>query len=124
MPYRAVPLAVWRVARLAMVGAREQVLRRGRGHQSEGSLGFLRPGGARNASALRRTRFLPPEGRRARSTAASGAQRSVETKLFPLQASLPGRVAMRGFFRLQRWFAHTELGNGFLLVARKPASRG
>ncbi len=70
---------------------------------------------------------VEPDGdaaRRAQHTAASGVERNVETKLFPLQASLPGRVAMRGFFRLQRWFAHTELGNGFLVVARKPASRG
>lgn len=59
---------------------------------------------------------------RAQQTAASGVERTVETKLFPLQASLPGRVAMRGFFRLQRWFARTELGNGLLLVARRPSS--
>jgi SAM-dependent methyltransferase len=56
---------------------------------------------------------------RAEGTAASGVERKNESRLFPLQASLPGRVTMRAFCRLQVAFAHTELGNGFLALARK-----
>ena len=59
------------------------------------------------------------EGKAAR-TAGSGVERSAETRLFPLLSSPPGRLAMRAAIRAQRWFAGTELGNGFVLEAVKP----
>ncbi len=56
---------------------------------------------------------------RARQTAQSGVERRVESRFFRLQTSRVGTLAMRGFCRLQRVFAHTELGNGFFLLAKK-----
>ncbi len=56
---------------------------------------------------------------RAKATAASGVERTVETKLWPLQTSAPGRLAMRMFCRAQDVFLDRELGNGFFAVAQK-----
>jgi len=50
----------------------------------------------------------------------SGVKRSLETRLYPAMTSLPGRLAMRAAIGMQRWFRHTELGNGFILEAVKP----
>lgn len=57
---------------------------------------------------------------RASRTAGSGVSRDVETRLFPLLSSPPGRLLMRAAARAQRWFADSELGNGFVLEAVKP----
>lgn len=57
---------------------------------------------------------------RAEGTAASGVERKHESRLFPIQASMPGRLAMRAFCRIQRAFARSELGNGLLALAHKP----
>ena len=53
------------------------------------------------------------------ATAASGVRRTMETRLYPLLTSLPGRLAMRAAIRMQRWFLQGELGNGFLLEGVK-----
>jgi SAM-dependent methyltransferase len=52
-------------------------------------------------------------------SAESGVRRSMETRLYPLITSLPGRLAMRAAIRAQRWFVDSELGNGFLLEGVK-----
>ena len=58
------------------------------------------------------------------ATAASGVERSVERRMWPLQTSLAGQLAMRTLCRLQDSFLHRELGNGFIAVARKPRTGG
>lgn len=50
----------------------------------------------------------------------SGVKRTVETRLYPLMTSLPGRLAMRAACGVQHWFRGSELGNGFVLEAVKP----
>lgn len=55
----------------------------------------------------------------ARQTAASGVERSLETRLWFLQSSRPGVWTMQAFCHLQGWFANTELGNGYLVSARR-----
>ena len=52
-------------------------------------------------------------------SAESGVRRSMETRLFPLMTSWPGRAAMRAACTAQRWFRRTEWGNGFLLQGSK-----
>ena len=49
----------------------------------------------------------------------SGVDRSFEARFYPLQASAAGELVMRGFFSLQAAFAGTDLGNGYLLVAKQ-----
>jgi SAM-dependent methyltransferase len=55
----------------------------------------------------------------AASTARSGVDRSVESRLFPAQLSLPGRLALRAALVAQEQFLQTPLGEGYLLVARR-----
>ncbi|WAT18761.1 class I SAM-dependent methyltransferase [Aurantiacibacter sp. MUD11] len=55
-------------------------------------------------------------------TAESGIERSAERRMLPILKSLPGRLAMRGFFAMQAAAAPTDLGPGYLLLARKPAA--
>lgn len=50
----------------------------------------------------------------------SGVKRTVETRLYPLMTSLPGRLTMRTACAVQHWFRGSELGNGFVLDAVKP----
>lgn len=52
-------------------------------------------------------------------TARSGIERPLETKLFPLQASWIGTKIMQASFLLQGLFAGTDLGNGYIVVARR-----
>ncbi len=52
-------------------------------------------------------------------TGESGVKRTAETRLYPLMTSFPGRLTMRLAFGVQRWFARTELGNGFVLEGVK-----
>ena len=59
---------------------------------------------------------------RTQATAASGVERSVERRMWPLQTSLAGELSMQVLCRLQDAFLDTELGNGFIAVARKPSS--
>lgn len=59
------------------------------------------------------------EARDARS-GESGVKRTVETRLYPLMASLPGRLIMRTAFGVQHWFRGSSLGNGFVLEGVKP----
>ena len=77
---------------------------------------------AREAREARTNPELAPSeaAARAEHTAGSGVIRPVETRLYPLLTWLPGRLAMRAAMRVQRWFAATELGNGFVLQAMKP----
>ncbi|SES92014.1 class I SAM-dependent methyltransferase [Oceanicella actignis] len=53
-------------------------------------------------------------------TLRSGADRRAETRIWPLLASWPGSLAMRAATLAQRPFLRTDLGNGYLAVARKP----
>jgi len=57
-------------------------------------------------------------GSQVENTAKSGIDRSVDTKLFGYQTSLPGRLIMKTGCLLQRLFLRTELGEGYLLVGR------
>jgi len=53
-------------------------------------------------------------------TARSGVERTTERKYSGLLGSLPGRMTVGMFCRLQRLFVGTELGNNFFLHATKP----
>jgi len=53
-------------------------------------------------------------------TATSGVERATETRLFPLYSGWAGSHAMRMFCSAQKLFLDTDLGNGFLAVARRP----
>lgn len=55
----------------------------------------------------------------AHGSARSGTERGIETRLYPLQASWAGSLAMRLFFTLQYLFLRTDLGTGYILVARR-----
>ena len=48
----------------------------------------------------------------------SGVSRSLETRLYPLQESVIGVLAMRAAFALQRLFIGTDLGTGYLVLAK------
>lgn len=52
------------------------------------------------------------------ATAESGVSRGLEARLWPLQASLPGRLLFLAAFHLQKIFRHRDLGTGYLVVAR------
>lgn len=56
---------------------------------------------------------------RARGSARSGTERNIETRLYPLQASWIGGLAMRLFFALQYLFLRTDRGTGYILVASR-----
>lgn len=47
----------------------------------------------------------------------SGIERPLETRLFPILASWPGRIVMRTMFVLQHVFRRLPLGNGLLITA-------
>lgn len=49
----------------------------------------------------------------------SGIERKFEARFYPLQASFAGTMAMRMNFALQAIFTRTELGTGYLALARK-----
>ena len=55
---------------------------------------------------------------RAVHSARSGVERSLEVKLYPLQASWLGTKVMQFFCALQGIFSSTNLGNGFIVLAR------
>lgn len=55
----------------------------------------------------------------AAATAQSGTNRSAELKIYPLQTSWPGRLAMRFFIAVQKLFLRTDLGRGYLVLAKK-----
>lgn len=56
---------------------------------------------------------------KASHTARSGVERPLETRLFRLQASWIGTKIMQASFLLQGLFAGTDLGNGYIVVARR-----
>ena len=53
------------------------------------------------------------------NTHRSGTERTFESRLYPLQSSVLGTWIMRLCFVLQNLFVGTELGTGFLVLARK-----
>jgi SAM-dependent methyltransferase len=53
-------------------------------------------------------------------TKASGTDRSVDVKFWPVYSSALSTLAMRLFCLFQRPFLSTDLGNGFLVSARAP----
>jgi SAM-dependent methyltransferase len=53
------------------------------------------------------------------ATAQSGIERGLEARLWPLQASAPGRLLFRAAFGLQKAFRHRDLGTGYLVLARR-----
>lgn len=55
------------------------------------------------------------------ATAQSGIERGLESRLWPLQASPPGRLLFRAAFRLQEIFRNRDLGTGYLVLARRAA---
>lgn len=54
------------------------------------------------------------------ATAASGTDRSLHVRFFALQRSVVGRIAMALACAIQRLFLRTDLGEGYVIVARKP----
>ena len=49
----------------------------------------------------------------------SGIDRRADVRLFPLVRSLPGKLALRTAFAVQDRFLHTDLGSGYLVMARR-----
>ena len=79
-------------------------------------------------SALRYKRYSPDDAvetgvDKASLTAASGISREVHVKYFRHYAKLPGSFIMRAMIAIQTLFLRTGLGNGYLVVARKPDRR-
>ena len=70
-----------------------------------------------------RIRMAPEEGgtedAKTRSTHRSGIERPLEARLYPLQASWPGSVAMRLAFWLQNRFLTRDWGMGYIALASK-----
>lgn len=58
----------------------------------------------------------------AAATAQSGTNRSTETRIYPWQVSLPGRLAMAFFVSAQKLFLDTDMGRGYIVLARKPTA--
>lgn len=52
-------------------------------------------------------------------TGASGSDRSLLTRIWPIYSSLPGTLAMRLVWKVQRMFLNGDRGIGYLVVARK-----
>jgi SAM-dependent methyltransferase len=61
----------------------------------------------------------PTEDGHAHGSARSGTERGIETRLYPLQASWVGGLAMRLFFGLQYLFRGKDLGTGYIVIAVK-----
>lgn len=53
------------------------------------------------------------------STQKSGIDRSLEIRVFPLQASCLGKLIMSLFFFVQIFFLKKDLGNGYIIMAKK-----
>lgn len=49
----------------------------------------------------------------------SGIERSLETRFYPLQASLAGTLCIKFFFALQTLFLKTSLGTGFIVLCTR-----
>lgn len=73
----------------------------------------LRAASHRRALARRSSQGMPE------ATAQSGVSRGLEARLWPLQASLPGRLLFRAAFGAQKLFRHRDLGTGYLVLARR-----
>lgn len=69
----------------------------------------------RNLAARRKT-FVSKRA----NTDRSGIDRTTEVRLYPMQTSFIGRLTLRAALRTQSQFLHTDLGEGYLLVAQKP----
>ncbi len=57
-------------------------------------------------------------------TARSGIERRLETSAYRLHTCWLGAVVTEVGFVLQRWTAHTDLGNGYIVVGRRPTEIG
>ncbi len=68
----------------------------------------------------RKLREEGPGQDRAHGSARSGIERGLEARLYPLQASWPGGLAMRFFFAMQYIFLGTDLGTGYIVLCGKP----
>jgi len=64
-------------------------------------------------------KFEPQKADHAKHTERSGVQRSLERRLFFIQASWPGIKLMQLFCTMQSWFSQTDLGNGYLVLAQR-----
>ena len=80
---------------------------------------ILRPLKIRIARRNHRLRLKEKPDERKAATERSGVERSSEARAFPLLANPAGVALMKVFIGLQKFFLHTELGNGFLVQARK-----
>lgn len=56
---------------------------------------------------------------RRRNNDRSGIERGPHVRIYPLLRSLPGKCALRVAFAVQRAFIRTDLGSGYLLMARR-----
>jgi len=57
------------------------------------------------------------------ATENSGVDRGLESRLFPLMTSFPGRQLLELGTKIQRLFRNTELGTGWVATGRKPDAR-
>jgi hypothetical protein len=67
--------------------------------------------------AMRRERGSAED--KAGNTRRSGTERTVESRFYPLEASLVGTALLKLNFVLQDLFVGTEMGTGFLVLAQK-----
>jgi len=72
-----------------------------------------------HARRLRRLGEARAVAERAAHTAASGVERSAESRVYRLQASLPGTLAFRACGWLQERFLERDWGTGLLALARR-----
>lgn len=56
---------------------------------------------------------------RQQNNAMSGVSRSTESRLYPLLKSFPGTILMRMAFVSQAIFSHLDIGNGYVLAAKR-----
>lgn len=58
---------------------------------------------------------------KASQTAQSGIERNADVKMFSVYAKAPGSLVMRAMIFAQQFFLKSGFGNGYLVVAKKPA---
>lgn len=65
-------------------------------------------------------RAADAEDERQRNNDRSGVDRRPHLRVYPLMASLPGKLALRTFLAAQRLFLRRDWGSGYILRARRP----
>ena len=55
---------------------------------------------------------------RAQATALSGVQRTTYGRIYRFMKTIPGKIALRTCYYIQELFASTDLGSGYIVIAR------